>query len=416
MRVSLQSNQRKVWLALSLSFFLAFLASCSSSQPQVNPQTLTDRERDGLVGNVKAVLTEDVVLTEQNGLWGESQQATSTAIYDEAGKRTSQTPFRVAMVGGFAITQHELLFDPAQKNQQVEEKQSGAAAGGYWVKSYDGKGNLIERTLFNASRSPVKKENFSYEFDARGNWIKRSVRQISAQAGQSLPQFTEGSYRHIVYFDSPGNSSSQPPAELIPASAKQLKNPMAATPENVNRGNGLFLQRCASCHGEDGKAQTEFAATMPTKPADLTAPRASALSEGEIYSLISDGIKSSGMPALKGRIGEEAVWQIALYVRQLSHPDQKQLTAKASPTPAKNSASAEAERRYNLTGKIISIESESKVVTVEHDDIKGYMEAMTMNFPLKDEKVLARLKKGDKIQATLIVGIGYWRLENVVIK
>ena len=57
---------------------------------------LTDRDRDGLVGNVKAVLTEDVVLSEQNGLWGESQQASSSAIYDATGKRTLQTPFRVS--------------------------------------------------------------------------------------------------------------------------------------------------------------------------------------------------------------------------------------------------------------------------------------------------------------------------------
>lgn len=55
-------------------------------------------------------------------------------------------------------------------------------------------------------------------------------------------------------------------------------------------------------------------------------------------------------------------------------------------------------------------------MVIEHEEIKGYMEAMAMPFPLLDEKMLGKLKKDDRIQATLVVGVGYWRLENVVIK
>lgn len=413
----MQSSVRNRWCAFLLLFSLAGFVSCSSKS-DVNPQPLTDRERDGLNGNVKAVLTEDVVLTEQDGQWIESQQASSVLVYDAAGKRTLQTPFRVSMAGGYAITQHESLFDPAQKRRQVEEKQTAPETmnAGSWLKTYDDKGNLVERTLLNASRAPVSKENISYEFDARGNWVKRAIRKISAQAGQLLPQFTESSYRQIVYFDSASNASPQRAAELVPASAKQLKSTVAATQENVERGRGLFLQKCAACHGENGKAQTDFAAAMATKPADLTGQQATALTDGEIYSIIRDGIKASGMPAFKERINDDAIWQIALFVRQLDSINNKStLTAKAS-APPKSNAASEAERRYKLTGKIVSVERELKQVMIEHDEVKGYMEAMTMPFPLQDEKILERLKKGDNIQATLVVGIGFWRLENVVIK
>jgi len=404
-----------------LLFLLVMLASCSS-QSNANPETLTDRERDGLAGKVKAALTEDVVLMEQGGQWVESQQASSVSIYDAAGKRISQTPFRVNMAGGFALTQHESLFDPAQKNRQVEEKQ--AASGktpekvntGSWLKTYDGKGNLIERTLLDASRAPISKETFTYEYDARGNWIKRVAKKGIQQAAESSPQFTESSYRHIVYFDSAGSDTVQSVANLIPASAKQLKSPISATQENTDAGRGLFLQKCAACHGENGNAQTEFAAAMATKPADLTGPQVSALTEGELYSLVSDGVKTSGMPAFKGRISDNAIWQIALFVRQLnSVKDAPTVVAKAAPLP-QSTLIAEPERRFTLTGKVVSIEREMKQVMIEHEEVKGYMEAMTMPFPLKDEKMLDRLKKGDKIQATLIVGIGFWRLENVVIK
>ena len=45
------------------------------------------------------------------------------------------------------------------------------------------------------------------------------------------------------------------------------------------------------------------------------------------------------------------------------------------------------------------------------------MEAMTMPFPLRDEKLLGRVKAGDKIQATVVVGgTKGFRLENVIIK
>jgi mono/diheme cytochrome c family protein len=391
------------------------LTSCSS-QSKVNPQALTDRERDGLIGNVKSVLTEDVILMEQAGQWVETQQASSVTMYDAAGARTSQTPFRVNLTGGYAITQHESLFDPMQKNRQTEEKSSGAGTDGanLWLKTYDEKGNLIERTLLNASRAPVSKETVSYEFDARGNWIKRVVKKTSMQAGQSLPQFNEGSYRHIIYFDSAAIVPAQSLAELVPVSAKQQKSPVAATPENIESGRGLFLQKCAACHGEDGKAQTDFAAAMPTRPADLTGQQARALGEGELYSLINDGIKTAGMPAFKGRISDEAIWRIALFVQQLNSAESKSsLTAKPSPQAK---TTPEAERRFALAGKVISIERELKQVTVEHEEVKGYMEAMTMPFPMNDEKTLGKLKKGDRIQATLVVGVGFWRLENVVIK
>ncbi|MGH9938539.1 MAG: copper-binding protein, partial [Blastocatellia bacterium] len=65
---------------------------------------------------------------------------------------------------------------------------------------------------------------------------------------------------------------------------------------------------------------------------------------------------------------------------------------------------------------VISVERELRQVTIEHEEIKGYMGAMTMPFPLNDEKALDRIKKNDRIEATLVVGSGKWGLENVVIK
>jgi mono/diheme cytochrome c family protein len=400
----------KLLLGILILCSLACVISCeSSSSTQANPQSLTDRERDGLIGNVKAVLTADVILTEQNGQWLEGQQASATTVYDAAGKRISQTPFRVAMSNGYAITQHESLFDPASKNRFNQDN----AAKKYV--QYDGKGNVTEKGSQNAGQKTVEL-SVQYEFDKQGNWIKRSISRLTEKDGKQVLLPSEVSYRHLVYFDSTRDS----PSKIVPASAEanQLKSPTTATQETLDNGKAHFLQRCSACHGENGKAQTDFATAMPARPADLTSARVNALSEGEIYSFVSGGISSSGMPAFKGRISDETIWQLAMFVKQLSRnsgTDTARQLAKASPTPKPTTAN-EPERRYPLVGKVLSIERERKQVVIEHEEIKGYMEAMAMPFPLLDEKMLGRLKKDDKIQATLVVGVGYWRLENVVIK
>jgi Cu/Ag efflux protein CusF len=59
-------------------------------------------------------------------------------------------------------------------------------------------------------------------------------------------------------------------------------------------------------------------------------------------------------------------------------------------------------RRYEFKGRVESLDFNKKRVIVAHQEIKGYMEAMTMSFAVKDENVLRELKSGDQMQATLV--------------
>src|SRR5262249_22506462 len=151
--------------------------------------------------------------------------------------------------------------------------------------------------------------------------------------------------------------------------------------ENLARGRTLFNQKCVACHGETGKSQTPFAAAMPVRPEDLTGERVRALGEREIYSAIANGVEPAGMPAFKGRVTDEALWQIALYVREFSRDQSangQPVIASASPKPAQPPPAPAAEQRYPFKGKVISVDRELRQVTVEHEEIKGYMGAMTM--------------------------------------
>ncbi len=73
------------------------------------------------------------------------------------------------------------------------------------------------------------------------------------------------------------------------------------------------------------------------------------------------------------------------------------------------------EKRYELKGKVLAVEKDKHLVTVAHEKIKDFMEAMTMPYTVRDEWAFDVLAPGDQITATLVVdGTESW-LENIVI-
>ena len=59
-------------------------------------------------------------------------------------------------------------------------------------------------------------------------------------------------------------------------------------------------------------------------------------------------------------------------------------------------------REYQMRGRVESIDLVKRRAIVAHEDIEGYMKAMTMGFSIPDEEVLKGLKSGDQIEARLI--------------
>jgi protein SCO1/2 len=73
------------------------------------------------------------------------------------------------------------------------------------------------------------------------------------------------------------------------------------------------------------------------------------------------------------------------------------------------------EERYPIKGKVVSVDKRGSTVSIAHEDIPGFMDAMTMPFDLKDRRLLDQLAEGDRVQATLVVaGLRSW-LEEVVV-
>lgn len=58
---------------------------------------------------------------------------------------------------------------------------------------------------------------------------------------------------------------------------------------------------------------------------------------------------------------------------------------------------------YDIKGKVVTLEAAKKTVTLDHEDIPGFMNAMEMKFKVEDAAMLDGLKAGDPVQGKLKV-------------
>src|SRR5262245_36239384 len=65
--------------------------------------------------------------------------------------------------------------------------------------------------------------------------------------------------------------------------------------------------------------------------------------------------------------------------------------------------SREDRREYTLQGQVLSVRADGMEANIKHEDIKGFMPAMTMPYKVRDAKEFANLKPGDLITSTLVV-------------
>ena len=73
------------------------------------------------------------------------------------------------------------------------------------------------------------------------------------------------------------------------------------------------------------------------------------------------------------------------------------------------------EQRYDLKGKVLSVEAEKHQVTVAHEEIKGYMPAMTMAYTVPSDSNLQIIAPDDEITATLVINGKHSWLEDLII-
>jgi mono/diheme cytochrome c family protein len=101
-------------------------------------------------------------------------------------------------------------------------------------------------------------------------------------------------------------------------------------PEDVRAGLAHYKSKCVDCHGAPGVEESEFSQGLNPPAPDLTLPSMQKMPDGELFWVVSNGIRSTGMPAFSPTHKEEEIWKIVAFVRHLpeiSAEEQKILKA-----------------------------------------------------------------------------------------
>src|ERR1700753_2102852 len=99
---------------------------------------------------------------------------------------------------------------------------------------------------------------------------------------------------------------------------KDVKNPIAYTPDAAKEGQEHFGHHCQICHGLDGQnTGVPFASKMDPQVADLSMKDIQDYTDGQLKWIIANGIRPSGMPGWKGILTDEEMWNMVHYIRHL---------------------------------------------------------------------------------------------------
>jgi mono/diheme cytochrome c family protein len=105
----------------------------------------------------------------------------------------------------------------------------------------------------------------------------------------------------------------------VPANARHSKNPFTTSPGLLQESARHFADHCASCHGNDGSGNTEMGRNLYPRAPDMRQADTQQLSDGELYSIIHNGVRWTGMPAWgePGSDNDQDSWKLVLFIRHL---------------------------------------------------------------------------------------------------
>jgi len=131
--------------------------------------------------------------------------------------------------------------------------------------------------------------------------------------------------------------------------ARHEANPVPKTDEAIAAGRAHFADHCASCHGNDGSGKTEMGRGLYPRAPDMRLPATQKLSDEQLFYIIENGVRLTGMPAwgTGTRAGIEASWKLVHFIRhlpQLTTDEIEQMEALNPKAPDEIREEIEAER------------------------------------------------------------------------
>ena len=104
-----------------------------------------------------------------------------------------------------------------------------------------------------------------------------------------------------------------------PADLRNARNPLPLTPQVLAEARAHWADHCASCHGNDGKGKTAIGEHLYPRAPDMTLRVTQSLSDGELFAIIENGVRLTGMPGWGNGTAESAYgsWGLVHFIRRL---------------------------------------------------------------------------------------------------
>jgi len=136
---------------------------------------------------------------------------------------------------------------------------------------------------------------------------------------------------------------------------KDRRNPVAASDEVVAEGMAHYADHCAVCHGNDGSGDTEMGRGLFPRAPDMRLPATQSLSDGELFYIIENGVRFTGMPAWSAgtAASETSSWHLVQFIRHLPKvtPDELTRMKELNPRSPEEIRQADEEEQFLRGGR-----------------------------------------------------------------
>lgn len=145
---------------------------------------------------------------------------------------------------------------------------------------------------------------------------------------------------------------------LLPV--RDLRNPVAASAEVLDEARAHFADHCAVCHANDGSGETAMGAHLYPRAPDLRGAGTQRLTDGELFTIIENGVRFTGMPAWgdQGAESQRASWMLVHFIRhlpQLTPQERLQMRSLNPKAPDDRAEEREDQRFLEGDGKAVPV-------------------------------------------------------------
>jgi mono/diheme cytochrome c family protein len=141
----------------------------------------------------------------------------------------------------------------------------------------------------------------------------------------------------------------------IPRADRDRANPILKTRGSIRAGMEHWADHCANCHGNDGGGETSIGGGLYPRAPDMRRSDTQDLTDGELFYIIENGVKLTGMPAWTTGTpeGEQDSWHLVNFIRHLPDLSEEELAEMADLNPRGPAEwrALEEERKF-LSGEI----------------------------------------------------------------